>query len=98
VAGAVSIDNRPSVAAMQEGEWKMTVANTPGVHVVSAPPVAIAPLDFIRVGARFVITWPAGDTETITVLQSGPGTWARVEGERRRWVNLAAARAIQEAP
>jgi hypothetical protein len=100
VEGAVSIDNRPTVTALQEGEWKMTVANTPGVHVVSAAPIAIAPPDMVKAGVRYLITWSSGENETVTVLQPGPGSWARVDGSdrRNRWVNLGAARAIQEAP
>lgn len=98
VTGTVDVGN--PVRATQDGEWHVAVVKTADVRVTNTPTVTIAPLDFLKPGARYSVIWPAGRTETITVVQGGIGGWAQVEfnapGGRRRWVNLAGAEAIEE--
>ena len=87
----------PIVRVAPAGEWRMTVANVPDVRVVNTPTVASAAPDFVRSGARYEITWSGGERETVTVSQALPGGWIRVEeGDRRRWLNVAAARSLEE--
>jgi hypothetical protein len=87
VEGTVAIGNIPTVNA--------TVTNTPSVQVTSVPPVGLAPLPFVRVGARYAITWPNGESQRVTIASVGPHGWVNVGQES--WVNLAAARSIQPA-
>ena len=97
VTGTVNIANTPSVTASQAGEWKVAVSNAPDVRVVN--PVVVAPPDFLKKGARYGITWPTGNSETLVVAQVGPLGWIRAEETGRvRWVNVATARSIEEMP
>ena len=97
VQGEVDIRRMPPMAVMQGGQWKVSLEGASDVRVVA--PVAIAPLPFIRAGVRYVVTWPAGDTETVTVAETGGGAWVRAGGPgRARWVNLAVAKGVEEAP
>ena len=91
VTGAVDVGAMPPVEAVQRGDWKMAVTNTPTVQVT--------PAEFLRTGAVYAITWADGVQETLSIEQVLPGTWVRTanaEG-KRRWVNLAVARSVQEA-
>ena len=85
VRGSVNVANTPNVRAAQEGDWRVAVANTPSVRVSSPP--------FLKTGARYVITWTDGSSETVGVASLGGDGWIEVEGARR-WVNLSAARAV----
>jgi len=99
VSGTVDVGNVPSVNAGQRGDWKVAVSNAPDVRVVNTPTVAIAPVQFLKAGSRYEIVWSAGDREVIGVAQLGSEGWVRVNGGgRRRWVNIAAARAVEEIP
>ncbi len=99
VQGEVDIRRLPPVDASQRGDWKVTLANVPYVRVVNTPTVAVAPLAFLKVGGRYVVTWPAGDRETVGIAEFGTGGWIRAAGEaRRRWLNLATAKTIEETP
>jgi hypothetical protein len=99
VQGEVDIRRLPPIDASQRGDWKVSLANVPDVRVVNTPTVTVAPLAFLKVGGRYVVTWPAGDRETIGVAESGSGGWLRAAGEgRRRWLNLATAKTIEEIP
>jgi hypothetical protein len=75
----------------------VSVSNTPDVRVVELPPITIAAPPFVRKSGRYEITWADGDAEKVTVLESGPDGWVQVEGMRRRWVNLRAARTVEES-
>jgi hypothetical protein len=99
VQGEVDVRRLPPVEVVQRGGWRVSLADVADVRVVNIPPVASAPLAFVRVGVRYDITWPAGDRETVSVAQLGSGGWIRatVNG-RQRWVNLSVAKAIEEAP
>jgi hypothetical protein len=94
-SGIVTVTGRVEVAdgvihAVQNGEWKVLVANAPDVRVVNTPTVAPAPLPFLKVGARIAIIWPDG------VL--GGGSWILADGSSRpRWINLTGARSIEDA-
>jgi hypothetical protein len=99
VQGEVDIRRLPPIDASQRGDWKVSLANVPDVRVVNTPMVTAAPLAFLKVGGRYAVTWPAGDRETIGVAEFGSGGWLRAAGEgRRRWLNLAAAKTIEEIP
>ena len=91
VTGSVDVGTMPPVEAVQRGDWKVAVSNTPTVQVV--------PAEFLKSGAVYVVTWSDGVQETLAVEQILTGTWVRTvttEG-RRRWVNLAVARSVQES-
>src|SRR5688572_16070079 len=93
----VDVATIPIVQVAPAGDWRMTVANVPDVRVVNTPTVASAAPDFLRSGARYEITWSDGERETISVSEALPGGWLRVEGgDRRRWLNVAAARSLEE--
>lgn len=99
VQGTVDIRTLPPINANQRGDWKVSLANVPDVRVVNTPTVTIPPLAFLKVRGRYGVTWPAGDTETIEVAELGSGGWVRAAGPgRRRWLNLATAKAIEEVP
>ncbi|MBA2305730.1 MAG: hypothetical protein H0W08_24285 [Acidobacteria bacterium] len=87
ISGVVTIANTPTV----------TIANTPDVRVVQMPPMTIASPAFVRKGGRYSITWAEGDREDVTILDAGQDGWVQVENLRRRWVNLGAARAVEES-
>jgi hypothetical protein len=99
VQGEVDVRKLPPIEVGQRGEWKVSLANVGDVRVVNTPTVAIALPPFLRVGGRYEVTWPAGDREALSIAQVGGGTWVRAAGEGgARWLNLAAARTIQELP
>lgn len=80
VEGSVSIANMPPVRAMQDGEWR----------------VAIAPVTFFKPKVRYLVTWPDGSVERMTIAETGQGDWVLTEGTSRRWLNLAVARSVEE--
>ena len=99
VQGEVDIRRLPPIDVGQRGDWKVSLANVPDVRVVNTPTIAVAPLAFLRVGGRYDVIWPAGDRETVGIAELGSGGWVRAAGAgRRRWLNLAAAKTIEEAP
>ncbi len=90
VKGTVDVGRMPVVTAAQQGDWNVRVANEP--TVIAAPP------EFVKTGASYTITWPGGDQEKVSVLQVGTAGWIRTERDgRSRWINLAAARAVEDA-
>ena len=99
VQGEVDVRRLPVIDVGQRGDWRVLVTNTPEVRVVNMPAAAVAPLPFLKVGARYEVTWPVGEQETIAVTQLGGGGWIRstVNG-RQRWVNLSLARVVGEVP
>ena len=99
VQGEVDIRRLPPIDAVQRGDWKVSLVNVPDVRVVNTPAVTTAPPAFLKVGRRYLVTWPAGDTETVGIAELGSGGWSRAAGDGRpRWLNLATAKAIQEMP
>lgn len=89
VAGTVDIGNIPQVH----------VTNAPDVRIANTPTVVGAPPAFLKANGRYTIAWPTGESEQVTVVDPGQGGWAQVQntsGARRRWVNLATARALEE--
>jgi hypothetical protein len=94
VQGTVGIgklpDKLPDIDVGQRGEWRVAVSNTPTVTPALPPVLASA-------GVRVLVTWPSGESERIVVAQMA-GAWARVDGpEGQRWLNLATARAVEQA-
>lgn len=102
-SGIVTVTGRVEVAdgvirAVQNGEWKVLVANAPDVRVVNTPTVTQAPLPFLKVGARIVITWPDGVRDTVQISQLGGGPWIlAADSSRPRWINVSGARSIEDA-
>jgi hypothetical protein len=87
-----SITSMPDVRALQAGEWKVALANTPNVRVA-----ATTHLDFVRQGQRYRIIWAPDRTEEVVVVQLGSWGWFRVESkDRRRWINLNEAQSVEE--
>jgi hypothetical protein len=96
VTGRVAIDDVVRVTPATN-DWRVVVANMPDVRVANTPAVTLAPLPFIRVGARYEITWGPNERESIRVAQAGNGGWVRAESDSRtRWINLSIARAVEE--
>lgn len=99
VEGTVDIGNTPLVLAHQAGEWKVVVTNPLDVQVSNAPTVWLASPGFLRKGGRYDIIWANGDRQQISVAETAPGGWIKVDaGARQRWVNLSSARSIDEVP
>ena len=97
--GEVDVRRLPPIDVGQRGDWKVSLATIPDVRVVNLATVAVALPSLVRTGNRYEITWTAGDRETVAVTQLGVGSWVRASGDgRERWLNLAAARAIQQMP
>ncbi len=100
VQGEVDVRRFPQIAVGQQGDWKVSLANVAEVRVANTPAVAAAPLSFLRVGGRYTVTWPVGETETFEVAQLGGGAWVRAavadQGGRLRWLNLTVAKSIDE--
>jgi hypothetical protein len=92
VRGTVDIGGLPDVRAVQTGDWKVAISNTPNVRVAGR-----APLDFVQAGRRYRVTWFAGDPHDVVIRELGSGGWVRAEmGGRRGWINLDQARSIEE--
>ena len=99
VQGEVDVRRLPPIDAGQRGDWKVSLANVAEVRVVNTPAVTVAPPPFLKVGRQYLVTWPAGETETIVIAEVGSGGWSRAaSGKRPRWLNLATAKAIEEIP
>ena len=88
VTGTVDIGNAPAVNAVQQGNWKVAVGELPAV--------TMAPLPFLKEGRTYRITWPVGETQTITVHNTGPGGWVATDATQRSWLNLSGARSVEE--
>jgi hypothetical protein len=99
VTGEVKLANRPVVEAMQQGDWRVAIANTAPVTVTNTPAVTFAIPFTLHKGGRYEIVWSAGERETVTVTDAGAG-WVLAEfsGQMpgRRWLNLAQVRSILE--
>jgi hypothetical protein len=99
VTGTVTIEQMPAVSALQEGPWQVSVINAPEVRIANRPVISLAPTEFLRKGGRYAVTWSTGERETVTVAESGAGGWVRVDTtDRQRWINVGAARSIEDAP
>lgn len=100
ITGSVTIDNVPTVSALQEGMWSVSVINAPEVRVANRPVVSVAAAEFLKKGTRYAVTWSAGEQETVTIADPGAGGWVRIEApdRRQRWINLAVARSIEDVP
>jgi hypothetical protein len=80
----VLVANTPTVNAVQNGDWRVTVANT-------SP-------DFLQANRSYTLTWPDRVTETVVIAEIAANGWVRVQSEqRRRWVNVGALLAVEEA-
>jgi hypothetical protein len=75
---------------------EVSISNTPNVKITEIPRLVISSPPFVRKNGRFTLTWPDGDTESVTIVETGEDGWVQVEGVRRRWVNLRAARSVEE--
>ncbi len=99
VSGDVRLANGTVIGAVQQGEWKVAIANTAPVSVTNTPTVALAMPFSVRKGARYEIVWSAGERETVTISDAGASSWVLVEAGQppgRRWINLAQVRSISE--
>jgi hypothetical protein len=91
VVGEVKISETADVRVV--GDVK--IANTADVRVVDLPPVSLANPTFVRKGSQYVVTWNDGGTETITIVELAQDGWVEVEARRSRWINLRAARSVE---
>lgn len=99
VTGEVAVANKPVVLATQQGDWRVSLANTAPVTIANTPAVTAALPMPLKKGGRYDVVWASGDHEAIVVAEGGASAWVRVvrsadAGER--WINLAAARSIAE--
>jgi hypothetical protein len=92
VEGTVDVRRMPvvSVNAAQQGDWRVAIANTPTITVASPA--------FVKVGARYQITWATGERELVQVAAVEPGGWVRVADKPDRWINISSARSLATAP
>ncbi len=84
IAGDVSVTNRPTVLARQDGEW--TVA------CVHAAVDMFAPRPVVAAGQRVTITYVDGETETVQVTAARQDGWIAA-GTRQ--INLANAISVE---
>lgn len=94
VDGAVAIKGTPTVNAVQQGEWRMSLAHTPDVQVTNMPAIPAV----VKKGGRYRVIWTAGDFESFVVTEVGTGGWVRIADTPERWINLWHARSLQVAP
>jgi hypothetical protein len=94
VIGDVNISNTPEVRISNTPDVK--ISNTPDVRIIEMPRLVIASPPFVRKNGRLTLTWADGGTENVTIVETGEDGWVQVEGVRRRWVNLGAARSVEE--
>ncbi len=95
VVGKVDIENVPTVVATQGGEWKV-VADT---RVTNTPTVVIASPPFLKQGGRYEVWWSGAEKEIVRIVQVSATGWVQVDAPGRgRWMNLTAARSVQEVP
>ncbi len=92
----VNVINTPAVTAQQGGDWRVALAGTADVRVVSQPQVKIAGPAFLQAGRAYRVTWDGGQTEVITVAALAGDGWVQVGSGS--WVNVAVARAIEARP
>jgi len=98
VNGVVDVGKMPLLDVAQRGDWKVSLAAPADARIVNSPNVTLAAPAFVRVGGRYQVMWPGGEREAITV-QVLDGSWVRTASQpRQRWLNLAAALAIDELP
>jgi hypothetical protein len=100
-SGVIDVRGTVSLAGVSEVRLSdvpdVNVVHLPPVRVAAVPPITIAGPGFITRGARYVVTWPTGERESITVAEVAQGSgWVQVGTSR--WVNLDAARAVERAP
>lgn len=77
----------------------VSIANVPDVTVTNIPSVTVTGPSFLEKGGRYTITWPSGESEVVTVTETGQGSgWVRVASTRGpRWVNVDAALSLEQA-
>jgi len=95
--------------AVQHGDWAVAISNIPSVQITN--PIQIKGPVFLKRGT-YNVTWPNGDVEKVTIITMAADTnkmsdrspelvnegWVEVSsGGNRRWINIMAARSIQEA-
>ena len=94
----VKVQGPVDVSAAQIGEWKVLIDKTADVRVANTPPVHIAVPDFVKAGTSYTVSWATGKQEKVEVKQVGAtGSIRTVREGRPRSINLAAARAVEEA-
>ena len=71
VQGVVDIRKMPMLDVGQRGDWRVTLASVADTRVLNMPPVMLSRPSFVRGGARYAITWPSGEQETIRGRASG---------------------------
>jgi hypothetical protein len=58
----------------------------------------MAPLPFVRVGARYRVAWNGTEESVLRIVEVGPGAWVKADvNSRQLWFNLDAARSVAEA-
>jgi hypothetical protein len=95
----VNVVNRASVAAEQAGNWEVAISRMPDVRIANTATVSVQLPRFALRGTKYLVTWPTGQEERISISEPGEDGWVQVENAGRsgkRWVNLGAARAIEE--
>jgi hypothetical protein len=99
-SGVVDVRGTVSLAGVSEVRLSdvpdVNIVNMPAVRIAEVPPVKIDGPSFVKPGGRYLVTWAAGEQETITVTAVAQGGgW--VQAGTSRWINLDHARAVEEA-
>lgn len=94
----VNVLNRPAVLAEQIGEWQVSISRMPDVRIANPATVVVQLPVFARMGSKYLVTWPGGETERISISALGDDGWVQVEnpGRGKRWLNLRNARSLEE--
>ena len=91
----VRVVNHPAVTATQSGAWEVGLSRPADARILSLPEVTVSRPSFVQVNASYRVTWSASESETIRILDTAGGGWARVSATR--WINLDQARAVEAA-
>jgi hypothetical protein len=87
--GTIDIGNTPTVNARQNGEWRVTVSETPAVRLRTP--------QFLKVNEPYRFVWSAQELCECRVLEVLDGGWLKVTPSSGppRWINAALAIRIE---
>jgi hypothetical protein len=89
----VRVVNHPAVTATQTGTWEVGLSRPADARIIAMPDVTVSRPSFVQVNASYRVTWSASDSETVRILDTAGGGWARVSSTR--WINLDQARSVE---
>ena len=92
----VRVVNHPAVTAAQSGAWEVGLSRPADVRLINT--VSLTRPYFIQLNTSYRVSWTAGESETVRVVEAGGGGWVQVSSAGgMRWINLDLARSIELA-